>query len=230
MKKFRSSILLLCFLLAQEAYSVQQFDVKDGDTISVKVSSKELTRFSINQGRIDKLWGVSSSFLVKADKAKGEFFLRPKRESKKIISFFVRDEFGNTYTILSTKYDIPSQTVILTPVGHPSKRQKFKNIPLLQRVKILVKSMAQNKRGELKVKEDGKEIEVWKESKITHLKSYYQNNLVGHKYLLKNIDSKKMILEEKEFLKFGKNVVAVSLEKFELAPNETTYFYIVRGI
>ncbi len=224
-------ILVIMLLASFSLMASQEFDVSDGEKIQVKISKRELTRITISGGRINKMWGLSKSFLVKQDDAKGELYVGLKgasEELSKASSFFLQDDFGNTYTIIVTPYDIPSETVTLNPLKRMVNDPKLKNTPLLKKIKELVKAMANIRPEKFGVKKVNTPVSLWKEAKITHLDSYQGDEVIGDRYLLKNVDSKEMILEEAEFTNFGKNTLAVAIEEYKLLPDESTLVYIVR--
>ena len=60
------------------------------------------------------------------------------------------------------------------------------------------------------------------------LANRYDNGvLMGEEYYMTNITSKTLVIREQEF--YRNNVLAVSVDKLNLEPNETTIVYVVRG-
>ena len=72
-----------------------------------------------------------------------------------------------------------------------------------------------------------KDIPLWKEAKLTLLNRYDSGNLIGEEYQLTNITNSVLQLREQEF--YRNNVLAVSLTKLSLEPNESAFVYVVRG-
>ena len=63
---------------------------------------------------------------------------------------------------------------------------------------------------------------------MTAERLYDTGQFVGTIYLLENISSDTLFLEEEEFLEFGNSVVAISIEHAAVKPSEVTHVYIVR--
>ena len=111
----RQLLLTMALLaLATEVPAVQLIEVVSGQTATVKVSAKELTRIAMADGaRIERVWGMDEHMQVQPDADAGQVFLRPALGSAKAFSFFVRDDAGETYTLLALPVDMPSDTVLL---------------------------------------------------------------------------------------------------------------------
>ncbi len=73
------SLLLLPLLLAlsSPASALQILDAKDGETVLGKISQKEVTRISVERGRIRKVTGNTGEFVLEKDEDKGQIFIRP---------------------------------------------------------------------------------------------------------------------------------------------------------
>lgn len=225
--------LVLFFIFSNFAFAAQEFRVKDGDTIRVKISSKELTRITIfGEGRLDKAWGVKGMLNVQTDKKKGEAYIRPTNVAPNILSFFVRDDLGATYTIIAQQYDIPSETIILKPsalrksVGRGSE---YRATPFVDRVKRLMKGMALGESVDGYSFDDfNKDVPLWSETNIVLRRTYSGHELLGEVYTIQNVSDKSVVFHEREFMDFGGNVQAVALEQLELTKGETTFLYVVR--
>lgn len=232
MVKYFLIIFALLFLINTPAYGEQKFNVSSGDVVKIKLSSRELTRIAVENGRIDKLWGSSGILESQVDKKEGEIFLRPSSMASHAFSFFVRDNFGSTYTIIAEQVDIPSQTVILVPNNRVSRvdKEKYKNRGLVVKIKDLIKVMANPDTNLDKIQSQDRHelISLWKESRVTLVKTYQMDTLKGETFSFKNISNQDMQVVENEFLNFRPNTLAVSLEKLSLKPDEETKLYIIR--
>ena len=224
------TVILSCVNIAQAA---QEFRVNDGDTITVKISSRELTRITVDGvGRLDKVWGAAGVLEITPDKEKGEIFVRPSRSAPTAFSFFVRDDLGATYTIVAKQHDIPSETVLLKPAA-PRKSvgrgSEYRSTPYIERVKRLMKGMALGEDVAGYTFDDAeKKVPLWAETNIALRRVYTGYDLLGEIYTLENISDKEIVFHEREFLDFGDNVQAVALEQLTLAKGETTFIYVVR--
>lgn len=229
LKLLITSILLSYSVIV---FGVQKIVVTDGEIIKIKLSEKELTRIAVDGGRIDKLWGATGILETQTDKKDGEIFLRPSSSAAKVFSFFIRDNFGSTYTMVADQVDIPSHTILLSPTNRLSNfdKEKFKNRGLVSQIKQLIKVMANpgDESKKIDSKEHNEEIRLWKESKITLIKSYELEKIKGEVFTIKNISKEEMQLRENEFLNFRPNVLAVAIDKSNLKQEEETKLYIVR--
>lgn len=221
---------LLCSTM--NVVATQEYRVKDGDTITIKLSSHDLTRIAIEGGRLDKVWGVPGQAEITPDKDKGEAFVRASPGAPAAISFFARDDMGSTYTIVAQQFDVPSETVILKPMSAKKSKDQsatYKSVPLVESIKRLMKAMATDVVLDGYISDSvNVDVKLWKETKITLQKSYSSKELLGEVYQVKNVSGNTMNFQEREFLDFGSHVQAVALEVLELANGESTLLFIVR--
>ena len=232
MRYYKIVLLIFAYLYVPSLWGVQKIVVSDSDVIKVKLSSRELTRIAVEGGRVEKLWGAAGMLETQVDKKEGEVFLRPSGLSANVLSFFIRDSYGSTYTLIAEQNDIPSQTIILSPTHKISKieKEKYKNRPFVIAIKELIKILYREDADakNYDVKEANEEIKLWKEVILIHFKTYSGEKLLGEVYKLKNISKQEMQLSENEFLNFRPNILAIAIEKLSLNQNETTKIYIVR--
>ncbi|HHF0534570.1 TPA: type-F conjugative transfer system secretin TraK [Vibrio alginolyticus] len=227
------ALFLVIALFPGIAQAAQEFRVKDGDTITVKISSRELTRITVEgEGRLDKVWGSAGVLEIQPDKERGEIFVRPSPTAPTALSFFVRDDLGATYTVVAQQHDIPSETIVLKPAA-PRKSvgrgSEYRSTPFVERVKRLMKGMALGDTIDGYSFEDAeKKVPLWAETNIVLRRVYTGYDLLGEIYTIENTSDKEMVFHEREFLDFGDYVQAVALERLELAKGETTFLYVVR--
>lgn len=221
-------------LFSVVASAAQEVSVEDGKTYSIKVSTNELTRISVQQGRIEKAWANTQAWRLEPDKTSGELFLRGIALPRKTFSFFVKDSFGNTYTLIAQPYDIPSDTVELRPktrklpVGDAT--QSLAGQAYVNGIKSILKDMASGNTAALVCKDAGEDVPLWNEAKIKLVTHCENGFLLGDTYTLHNISKGDMVLSEKEFGNFGEDVRAVAIEQLQLKAGESTRIYIVRGM
>ena len=227
MKHISLKLLVLLWSLPVIA---QNYEVGDGDTIRVRISSREINRVLVDGGRINKVWGSSGILEIKPDKDNGEIYVKPTDNAERSFSFFIRDDQGATYTLIATQSDIPSQTITVKPKFKIVRNSKSKNDPYILKIKKLIKEMALGSdKTEYRVSSHDKEVKLWKDVRIRLQRSYASKDLKGEVYLIRNISQKKIRFNESEFLGFGANVRAVSLDKLELEDEESATLYVVRS-
>lgn len=230
----RSALWAIAVLWAGVANAAQKVEVEDGGSYVIKVSANELSRLAVERGRIEKVWSVNTAWDVKADKDSGELFVRPRDNVRKAFSFFVKDSFGNTYTLIATPYDIPSETIKLhskrkAGVGI-ARRDGETEQPYVQRVKVLIKDMAAGNFEPYMCEEVNQDVPLWKETKITLAHQCESSDLQVDVYRLANVTAKELVVSEREFAGFGYDVQAVAVERHVLQADEWTTVYIVRGL
>ena len=161
-------ILALFFSINSSA--LQKFVVANNDSIQVKVSAKDLTRIRMESGRIDGVYGLDDNFTYKSDRAKGEIYIRPKEGSKSVSSFFLKDGYGNNYSITAIQHAIPSETISLQPLSKPiSKNRKGRNksSSYVGELKRLAKAMALSESLNRYARQDkDEEVELWQDIEI----------------------------------------------------------------
>lgn len=209
--------------------------VEDGDTFRIKLSTRDLNRISVKGGRISKIW-ARDGFLV-IQKAQGEALILPASTSPAVFSFFVRDEYGSTYTLVAERFDIPAQSIVLDPAKKfPDKQvsgvfDKANSDPIRIKSNKLIKAMALDNdlKGYSKALYNAV-VPLWKETRITLVRAYEGRDFRGDVYLIENISDDSLTFNETEFQDFGDHVFGVALGKLDVAPKETTTLFIVRRL
>jgi conjugal transfer pilus assembly protein TraK len=105
--------LALLLALSSPASALQILDAKDGETVLAKISQKEVTRISVERGRIRKVTGNAGEFVLEKDDEKGQVFIRPvSPDSTKPINLFVSSE-RSTIGLLLQPVDTPSDAIVI---------------------------------------------------------------------------------------------------------------------
>jgi conjugal transfer pilus assembly protein TraK len=162
-------------------------------------------------------------------------FLRPALGIAKAFSFFVRDDAGETYTLLALPVDMPSDTVLLrsgsrtATKGGSSAEIGNRTPPHVQRIKSLMRAMATGVIAEGYLPDYKREpVDLWNEAKVLRT-ARFQGELIGEIYEVTNVSGTPMQLAEHEFGRLGADVAAVAIERHTLAPKQTTRVYVVQG-
>lgn len=226
--------MVMAILPARAVYATQEFQVTDGDIIKVLISKSDLSRLVIGgEGRLDRVWSRDGYLDLEADVVHGEAFFRARPSAPKIFSFFVKDDFGNTYTLTAVQQNIPSQTIVLNSKNSSKKplsiNQSERSQPLKKQVNRLFKSMFHDESIQGYVKEDKHDfVHLWQETMITLIHLYRGHKYEGEVYEVENVSKKQIEFNESEFFDFGKNLIAVGIEYTTLEPKEKTRVFIVR--
>lgn len=217
---------------ATNTYAIQNLSAKDGDTLKVKISSKDVTRVAIKDGRIAKVSSADGVLEIKADMDVGEVLIKPSPGAPNVLSFFVRDMMGSTYTVVAEQYDVPSETIVIKPIIQRNRKsftQRYRQQPFVEDVKSLMKTMATDASNEnYDVEERVESVRLWAEAKIELRRIYTGDKFVGEIYSIANVSKSEVVFHEREFMDFGDNVQAVALDRLTLQPGASTQLYVVR--
>lgn len=229
----RIIIAFIALLFAQTVFAAQRFEVKDGDQIQIVISEKDVSRLAVEgEGRLKKVWSPQAYLDLQADKAQGEAFFKAAEGAPKTFSFFARDDFGNTFTIIATQHNVPSQTIMLVPQNRNQASlgpNRQKELPFKKEVNSLFKSMFNETPLQgYTVQDVNVVVPVWAETEIRLVKSYRSHAFQGEVYEVKNVTQGELKFQEYEFFEFGDNVVATGLEHLSIAAKQTTKLYVVR--
>ena len=230
----RLGVLLLLLVISLGCFAVQRIQVKDGDQVKVVISRSDVSRLAIEgEGRLKKVWSPQGYLDLQPDKAQGEAFFKAAKGAPQSFSFFARDDFGNTFTIVATQSKVPSQTIMLVQ----KNRQKVavtdeprKALAYKKSVNTLFKAMYLEKELPGYTTADVDEtVVVWAETTIRLIKTYSNHRFQGEIYEITNVSKEKLEFHESEFFDFGERVLATGLERLSIQANQKTQLYVVRG-
>ena len=225
--------LLSLLLFPVGAGAIQSFTVRDGQTITAVISSRELTRVSVaGAERLEKVWAPAGNLQVQPDAAQGDIFIRPAPGAPASMSFFVRDTAGGTYTIIAQQRDVPSETILLTPqrraprprTKHP-RQHPFTSVDEIKRL-MLAMALNQETTG-FTTERHETPVPLWKETRIRLTNTYTGFHFTGRVYQIRNVSAQPLTLHEQEFIRLVPNVRAVALRGFTLPSGEATFLYVV---
>ncbi len=227
-------------LLAQSfvvAHAAVVLDVRDGGSMTAKISLKDPTRIRVDGARITDVLGSSirteknpsGTLTVSTDETKGEVYIQPTgTKMPPATSIFVSTETA-TYTLVLVPLDIPADSLIIRDRGIAFAPMLGKRLPNHEKELInLLKSVAADQVPPgLQVTEINKPVALWKEARFTLLRRYEGHpRWVVEAYQLTNVTEAPMVLDEREFLTEG--VAAVGLVQTILAPGEAAVVRVVR--
>lgn len=227
-------ILVLAAFVPLASFADQVFTVKDGDSVIVKMSSRELTRLMLDgPGKLKKVFAPQQILDIQADTANGEAYIRPTSTAASKFSFFVKDDLGNTYTLIAEQYDIPSQTIKLKPTGGNKKalapNEVRKSTRHKEAVKGLMKAMANGDDVQgYSIENADVKVPLWRETEIVLRGIYSGPVYTGEIYSIKNLTSEDQVFSEAEFLDFGDSVEATALRELVVQPSSVTLLFVVR--
>jgi len=215
--------------MAPDAAALQVIDAVEGQTVLAKISARELTRITIDRARVRAVTGLEGQLLVEKDDHTGAIFVRPVDQARPV-NLFVSTDAGRTYALVLQPVDMPADTIVLRdrstrPAEYASALERSGSHEKM--IKSMILALANGDLAtELELREAGREIALWREAHLFHERSYVGRTVVGDRYRLTNISAAPMRLAEAELYKPG--VLAVAIERLNLAPGETTNVFVVR--
>lgn len=233
MKRILSLLLLA---LAEFALAAQEVPVREGATVPVTVSQRELTRLTLAEGGgLVRVWGVDGHFTVQADDEAGEAFIRPVEGTPlgSAFSLFVRDASGATYTLTATVADLPAQTVVLKPQG-PRKMSRDPEgvaLPHIEQIKSQLRAMLggdAEAAHACTVESVGQAVPLWRETYVEIVRRWHCDGFVGDELSLRNVSNAELRLDEREFQPLYPNLRAVAIPLLVLSPQEATPVLLLR--
>jgi conjugal transfer pilus assembly protein TraK len=228
--KHKPALLLLPLLaLSTSASALQILDAKEGETLFAKISQKEVTRISIDKGRIRKVTGNAGEFVLEKDDDRGQVFIRPAQsDSTKPINLFVSTD-RSTVALLLQPIDSPSDTIMIREArdsGNPSTR-RGRSSTHMRTVKNLLLALAADVPPEdMEVSAATRELTLWPDVRLTLQRTVLTTGVIGEKFQLTNNTGTDLDLTERDLNKPG--VMAVSLEQRQLRPGESTNLFVIR--
>ena len=222
-------LLLLALAASQPAQALQVVDARDGETVLAKVSRKEVTRISVDRGRIRKVTGNAGEFVLEKDGEKGQVFIRPAApDSTKPINLFVSTE-RSTIGLLLQPVDTPSDAIVIREARDaatgPARIERSSRH--VRTMKNLLLAMAEDALpDDMEVREPGRELTLWPGARLTLQRQWLGAGVVGEKYQLLNTGASTLDLAERDLYKRG--VMAVSVEQAALRSGETTQLFVIR--
>ncbi len=221
MRKFIFFIISLLFVT--ETLATQIKGVIDNETLSVKISSLDVTRILVQGDRIKSLKGIRGAYTRENDENNGEVYLQPSPlYQNSAFTVLIETERGRHFTLLLTPVAVPGGTLMLVPKGvGRQKAARFEQLSDYQlTLSHLIRAMATDTvpDGYSISEVSSKKVFVLGKHVTLRLKTVYQGlNFQGQIYELTNNQSFPITLDERDFFKTGTR--AISLESTIVAPH-----------
>lgn len=198
------------------------------DELTASVSREDLNLIRVEGRKIRRVFGNDREFIAQPDKDTGSFYVKPITD-KKFFSVFVADDSNRQWKLLLRVEDIPAESVVIKDRGRGTGK-KVKAIGADQaRTSFLKRILTILARGDepedMAIREMRQPIPLWNEADLVLYRILEGDGFRGESYQLTNKTQKPMVLDEREFYRQG--VMAIAINKLELAPGETTGVYVV---
>jgi conjugal transfer pilus assembly protein TraK len=216
-------ILIIGMLFTIQAFALQIKGVIDNETVSVKISSLDVTRIVVQSDRIKSFKGISGAYTRENDKNNGEVYIQPTALYQNTpFTVLVETEQGRHFTLLLNPIAVPGGTLMLVPKGvgkqQAARFEQASDYELT--LSHLIHAMATDTmpEGYTISQVDTKTVYAIGNIAKLRLKTIYRGlNYQGEIYELTNTQPVAITLDEKEFYKPGTR--AVSLESITVAPH-----------
>lgn len=221
------------FIMSTSASALRTVDLVEGATEFADISKKELNviifPFPV------KVLSKSESLEIKIEGKR--IFISVIGDMKESLQpsqlYFLTN--NETYSMVLTPRDIPGETIIGNSVESKNKREESTKWetehPYIVTVKEMIKAMYNEitpSGFEVKDVKNSRDIARWQGLKQNIFRVYTGSNIIGEIHNVRNVSNAAVHIKEKDF--YGTGMLAVSLDKHELAPDEVTNLYIVKSI
>jgi type-F conjugative transfer system secretin TraK len=231
MRNFILSLTCVSMLGIQPANALQVKAVRDNQTVSAKISAKELSRIFVSGDRIQSTRGVNGAYEITKDEKLGVVFVKPTPfYLHQFFNLFITTEFGHTYNLLLTPMDIPAENIELKPLSLSVQiaNRWERNLPYVETLIHLMSNMANEDKPEGYAVIDLGQVKTRKlflGLTMQLVTLYRGSHLQGEIWRLKNESQRTLYLKPREF--FQGNIRAISLADEQLNSGDETYLYRV---
>jgi len=230
-----SLALLFCASFAQAAQNV---DLVENETVAIRISKTALTRLVMEGGQLRGLDVPKGDLATQTDSEAGDILLTPN-VIRPIEGFVISATTGKKYPIVMRPADIGVETVVLREGaargGQGRAADALQSVTVVSKapsydaqISQLMVTMANNAalRGYQLQSQDA-DIPFLPGTRVTLLRTYASRTIQGAVYRLRNTGTDRLFLSETQFYRHG--VMAVGLDRAELAPGEETHLYVIGG-
>lgn len=224
------AIVILGILFTTTSFAIQIKNVKDNQSVSAKISVKELSRIFVEGDRIQAIRGINGAYEIIKDEKQGMVFIKPSPfYYNKPFNVFLTTELGHTYNLLLIPVNIPAQNIQITPLS-PAKKLASRwelNSPYIDKLIQLMNDMINDGKpeGYAVYSINSKPIR-YPQYTIEPVKIYKGNYLYGEISLIKNCTKNTIKISPYNF--YQKNTRAIALQNETLISGGSTYLYKVK--
>lgn len=240
MLKKLSLTVVTAAVLTSNAHSDVEVRGADSQVAEVAISRYEQNLIEIKDRKISSVIpSVNGSLSYQKDSTNGVLYFQLANPNfLGTISVFVNDNEGERYKLILVPSEQAAQEIIIVPPTPRGQSQgeslqlREKSGSYIYEIKQMMFDLGRAGNGEntsdvMKKIVVNKKIPLWKQTDLVLANRYDNSVLMGEEYYLTNKTDKTLVMREQEF--YRNNVLAVSIDKLNLEPNETTVVYVVRG-
>ncbi|WP_434778557.1 TraK domain-containing protein [Neisseria sp. Ec49-e6-T10] len=236
---FISALFSGCFLAA---YAAQYLQADESQQLNAIVSTKAMTRISIEGGRIINARFLDGELDLQKDEITGQVYIKPIGNKKKI-NLFVTSDSNRTYLVVLNTSGVQADSIIIQEKTAQINQLKSieqqqarmpqpissKQDAYARSIKAFLIAIANNNTTGFgaQITPSYAEVPLWKEVLFIRKNRYSGADLFAESFTLTNITKEPIVLAEQEFYK--PRVLAVAIRKLQLAPGEQTEVFIVQS-
>lgn len=224
-------LFLLLLAVCAPAQALQRIDASEERTLAAKVPAHELTRIVVEGTRIRRYDAREGQLEVKPAADRSYLQVIPLNGDKPV-TLFVTSDSGRTYTLLLQPIDSPAAETLVLREPPPPPLERSALAPRLPapheaRIVRLITALARGEAlDDADIARESRELRLWREARFTRTATYNLPDLLGESYRLTNVSAGPMRLAEQEL--FTHAVLAVAIERLDLAPGAATAVFVVR--
>ena len=224
------SLILSAFSIdmASSAYAAHQKTMNDMEVIQVPISREGLTRIAVKEDRIANIFGLSNEFLLEADENQGQVFIRPQGQgTQNPISLTITTEAGYTQDLRLVPEDQTPEALILVHAETLPSQEKVRGTITREEVQEL---MASCREGSIPNGYTQRPVDL-KEQTGPHiiLREIQSESLIAQTLEVTNPTRQMLYLNPQDY-GTAHGVIAVSLSKKALKPQEKGEVYVIREV
>jgi len=243
--KLITALFLCSFLNANEEIAVNNIttvdivngykylDISKTDANRIYCESGDITEIVYSEEKEINIQKIGQNAIVKLipiNEMQGEEVISTT------INSFTRETYitcdGKMYSLVLVPKDIQAQTIILkTPLTKEQSKRNSKKIEIVNEYQSVITNLIKNGYKEenlddFRTEYVNKRIADYKELSLTEYKKYNGETFNLQEFEIKAND-KDINVDEKLFLPFFKNPIAISLEMFTIKANTTARMFVV---
>lgn len=217
------AITITTSLITNNVYALQLKKTNPDGELEAFISSEEINRIKVKSERIKSVRANAGEIEIIEDSNAGEIYLKPQKFAP--INIFITTEDSNTYKLLLLPKKIPAEQIFIENIKS-SKVDDGADKYVSNIISMLKKMRASEEIEGFRRSEINQLFEL-KDLNFHKLHQYESDNLFGEIFEFVN-ETESLIHLNPDIFEM-KNLKALSCDETEVAPNEKTYVYLIRG-
>jgi hypothetical protein len=222
------SLWLIALISVSElVYAKQTKEVLPDGEIEAFISEGELSRIKVMDDRIKSVRSSLGELELLEDTKVGDIYIRPARPGKAPINMFVTTEKSHTYKLLLIPKKMPSEQIFIKCESAPDSYKSESSMK--EMVVHLMQDMQSGRESRGFTRLESTEILDIEGDQYNKTVIYTSASIIGEVLEFHNKSTEHFRITPEIFTPL-KNIelIAISIDKGELAPSEKTQIYLVK--